>query len=47
MKAKHISSNGNDEQGVIDDAQVEVDEADCPSKEQTFSKDDVFHLLQN
>ncbi|WP_226040731.1 hypothetical protein [Natrinema sp. DC36] len=47
MNAKHISSEEKVEKGVTDDAQDEADEADCPSEEQTFSKDDVFHLLQN
>lgn len=47
MKAKHISSKEKVEQGVTDDAQDTDDEADCSSEEPAFSKDDVFHLLQN
>lgn len=46
MKAKHISSEEKDEQGVTDDAQAD-ESADSPSEEPAFSKDEIFHLLQN
>ncbi|MGQ3412218.1 DUF7344 domain-containing protein [Natrinema sp. LN54] len=47
MKAKHISSEEQDEQGVNDDAQGADETADSPSEEPAFSKDEIFHLLQN
>ncbi|QLG50759.1 DUF7344 domain-containing protein [Natrinema halophilum] len=54
MKAKHISSKekegkgADDEaQGADDEAQGANDEADSPAEEPAFSKDEIFHLLQN
>ncbi|QCC58085.1 hypothetical protein NP511_06000 [Natrinema thermotolerans] len=47
MKAKHISSEEKGGQGTTDDAQDPADEADSPSEEPPFSKDEIFHLLQN
>lgn len=40
MKAKHISSEE-------EDAQERDTEAECSSEEPAFSKDEIFHLLQN
>ncbi|WP_265110949.1 DUF7344 domain-containing protein [Halosolutus halophilus] len=40
MNATHISSEEQGEQGSND-------EADAPSEEPAFSKDEIFHLLQN
>lgn len=47
MKAKHISSEEEDVVGVTDDDQSADEDADCPSEESAFSKDEIFHLLQN
>ncbi|SEQ54758.1 DUF7344 domain-containing protein [Natrinema salaciae] len=47
MEAKHISSKEQDEQGGNDDVQGADAEADCPADEPAFSKDEIFHLLQN
>ncbi|QCW04145.1 hypothetical protein [Natrinema pallidum] len=47
MKAKHISSEEKDEADVIDDDQGADEDADCLSEEPAFSKDELFHLLQN
>ncbi|AFO58931.1 MULTISPECIES: hypothetical protein [Natrinema] len=47
MKAKHISSEEKDEADVIDDDQGADEDADCRSEEPAFSKDELFHLLQN
>lgn len=47
MKAKHISSKEEDEVGVIDDDQGAEEDADRLSEEPAFSKDEIFHLLQN
>lgn len=47
MKAKHISSEGQDEQGSADDdADVDADAAQS-ADEAAISKDEIFHLLQN
>ncbi|WP_254529086.1 DUF7344 domain-containing protein [Natrinema gelatinilyticum] len=47
MKAKHISSEAVDETSANDEAQGGSDETDSPAEEPAFSKDDIFHLLQN
>ena len=47
MKAKYISSNDIDDQGATDDSQDTDTEADRLSEEPPFSKDEIFHLLQN
>ncbi|MFD1563883.1 hypothetical protein ACFR99_10010 [Haloarchaeobius amylolyticus] len=47
MKAKYISSNDTDDQGVTDDGQDADVVADRSSEEPAFSKDEIFHLLQN
>lgn len=47
MKAKHISSEAVDETSANDEAQGGSDETDSPAEEPGFSKDDIFHLLQN
>lgn len=47
MKAKYISSDGIDDQGAIDDSPDTDTEADRLSEESAFSKDEIFHLLQN
>ncbi|MFA9415100.1 hypothetical protein [Natrinema sp. HArc-T2] len=47
MKAEYISSNDTDDQGVTDDGQDADGAADRPSEEPAFSKDEIFHLLQN
>ncbi|WP_254522939.1 DUF7344 domain-containing protein [Natrinema caseinilyticum] len=47
MKAKHISSEEVNETSSNDEAQGESDETDNPAEEPAFSKDEIFHLLQN
>ena len=47
MKAKYIGSDNKDDQGVTDEDPDTDTEADCLSEEPAFSKDEIFHLLQN
>ncbi|WP_408958828.1 hypothetical protein [Natrinema sp. 74] len=47
MNAEYISPEEKNEQAADDDAQDADTEADCASEESAFSKDEIFHLLQN
>ena len=47
MKAKHISYDEKDDRGVTEDAQDADESADASAEEPAFSKDEIFHLLQN
>ncbi|MDS0477604.1 hypothetical protein [Natrinema sp. 1APR25-10V2] len=47
MNAEYISPEEKDEQESDDDAQGEDTEADCATEDGAFSKDEIFHLLQN